>query len=172
MKKLMILAAVAMLATVSQASKVNWSASGLLDSAGVAIGDSTLGITVAYTIWAADGSSVLVDNAEGSISPTTGAANGSWSGAAQNTSYWIQAVLTDKNGATLTSEKAQFTTNTSSTYKPNLADGTNMTTPGSKFNQSGATKGWVGGSGDVPEPTSAMLILLGIAGLALRRRQA
>ena len=34
------------------------------------------------------------------------------------------------------------------------------------------TSGTIAGGGDVPEPTSAMLMLLGMAGLALRRRRA
>ena len=170
MKKLMILAAVAMLATVSQASKVNWSAPNLVDAAGIGLGDSTLEPSVVYSIWAADGSTLLVDAADGTIN-ALGNVNGSWSGASQNTTYWIQAVLTDKNGATLTSEKAKFTTDGSSTFKPNLSDGTNMAVSGSKFDQSGAKNGWVGGSGDVPEPTSGLLLLLGVAGLALKRRR-
>ena len=49
--------------------------------------------------------------------------------------------------------------------------GTIQTAGDVKFN-SGAPATWVASAAAVPEPTSAMLLLLGMAGLALRRRRA
>ena len=166
MKKLIVAAVLACAAIASQGSAVSWTASNLVDKNGVDLVDSTLGdFTAVLTIWAADGTTVLAENA-GSVSALNGAVTGKWSGAALSTQYYAQLVLTDSQGNTLTSEKASFTTNTSATYKPNLTTGSGFDVATSKI--STAASGWVA----APEPTSGLLLLLGVAGLALKRKRA
>lgn len=163
MKKIMIAVAIVCAAVIANASSVSWSAPGLLDSAGVAIGESTKEIQIAFSIWAADGTTALVTDAAGDINAISGAAQGKWTGASGNTTYWIQVVVSDNTGASLISEKAEFTTNSSATFKPNLTTGANMAVSSNKF---------AGSTWSVPEPTSGLLLLLGMAGLALKRKRA
>ena len=155
-----------MVAFVTQASAVSWSATGLTDIKGATLDVSTMGdFTIVCTIWAADGTTVLTENA-GSVNTLNGTVSGKWSSAAANTQYYAQLVITDKDGNTLESEKASFTTNTSATYKPNFATGANFDTATAKI---GTTAGsWTA----APEPTSGLLLLLGVAGLALKRKRA
>ena len=43
---------------------------------------------------------------------------------------------------------------------------------GTKIGGTGAATAWIAVPADIPEPTSGVLMLLGMAGLALRRRRA
>lgn len=165
MKKLMLTICTIALAAIAQASAVNWSATGLLDRNGVAAKDSDLfsTCTVLCTFWDATGDTKLAEST-GSFAAALGSFSGKWSGAATSTSYYAQLTITDKDGSTLTSDKAAFTTSGSATYSINFGTGSKFATETSKF--SGAT--WSA----VPEPTSGLLLLLGVAGLALKRKRA
>lgn len=165
MKKVMIAICAVALAAVANAASVNWSATGLTDINGTAAKDSTLfnPCTVVCTFWDSTGNTVLAESS-GSFSATLGSFKGSWTGAAVSTPYYAQMVITDKNGNTITSGKAAFTTSGSSTYSINFGTGSKFAEETSKF--AGST--WQA----APEPTSGLLLLLGMAGLALKRKRA
>jgi len=164
MKKLMLVLCAIGLASFAQAAAVNWSATGLTDRNGTAVKESELfsTCTVVCTFYDSTGANVL-NQSVGSFSSALGSFKGTWSGSATSTSYMAQLVITDKDGSSITSEKAAFTTSASSTFSINFGTGSNFAASGSKFG--GAE--WSA----VPEPTSGLLLLLGVAGLALKRKR-
>ncbi len=170
MKKLIMTVAIVCAAVCAQASAVSWSASGLVDINGTALKTSTLmsSYTIVCTIWDSTGNTKLTDSA-GTLDMTLGSVKGNWDGASTGTSYYGQLVITDSAGNTLKSEKALFTTDQSATYKPNFGTGSKFAASGSKFNQGSSVNdgyGWTA----VPEPTSGLLLLLGMSVLALKRK--
>ena len=87
-------------------------------------------------------------------------------GTATGTSYLAQLVMSDASGNTITSEKAAFVTDSAAEYGPlNFSNGVGFTTETAKINYA---SGWTA----APEPTSGLLLLLGVAGLALKRKRA
>ena len=172
MKKLMILVAAVAIATVTQAASVAWSMTSAKDETGASMGGSAL-YTCVLTFWADNAGAV------GSVISTTGltdttAAMSKYAGTtgdsfAGGSTYWVQAVLSKNDGtAKLTSSVASFTLDASPEYTINLATGAGMTggLPAINF----AKENWQTTS--TPEPTSGLLLLLGMAGLALKRKVA
>lgn len=200
MKKLMMLAAVACAAIGAEAASVTWgsinSTTGgktfLVDKTGAQIGKSdfaSLGVNFvlvalsgdALTAYqngtysaAYDASAVL---STGAISSSTKAAmKGSFSTDLKFTygetnpikdGDYLAVVITD--GKTMMNITYADGTKVTDSYLVNgLADNLWTGTGNQPFNF--ATKGNF--TADVPEPTSSLLMLLGVAGLALRRRRA
>jgi len=166
MKKLMIAFAAVALATCAQAATVKWSSGSFTDINGVDFMNSSqfTKYTVEAKFWDSTGNTLLATS-EGTFNKVEGVVatfDGQWGDADKSTTYYTQFYLTDKDGNTLTSEKASFSTTASSSRSINFATGNNFTTSGSKF-----TSDWVA----APEPTSGLLLLLGVAGLVLRRKQ-
>ena len=96
------------------------------------------------------------------------------SGSAE-TPYWGQIVITRaSDGATLSSEIFQVKSNTMvgglDFYGMDFEPGSVLKADGSAFSSSTiyGDAGWQ----SVPEPTSGLLLLLGVAGLALKRKRA
>ena len=166
MKKLIITLVAIAVATISEAASVTWSTTAVKDITGTAIGSKaeSAGWTAVCTIYAADGTTII-----GSSTDKTAAMSkfdGTVDGTATGTSYFAQLVITDAAGNTITSEKAAFTTDSAAEYGPlNFTTGGNFTTASAKINYAG---GWVA----APEPTSGLLLLMGLAGLALKRKRA
>ena len=169
MKKLMLAAAIVCAAVMAQASMVKWqTANFVVDKDGVALKSSAYK-TISMVVYYFDADGKELGSVEGSIN-NFGVATASWAEAELSTTYYAKAVFTDKDGDTLTSEKAMFTTSSSVTYQANFSTGVGFATSGNKFDQTGANYGW--SVAPVPEPTSGLLMLLGMAGLALKRKRA
>ena len=164
MKKLLILAAVIVAGVAANAASFKWTASNVYSS------DLTTKFNGSATLYAylstAD-ASTAVSVATGTI--VSGAVkDGSTTGLTFNTdaltagnTYNFYMIVED-GGKTFTSaDKTGISAQ---------ATATSTVAFGSLASQTQNSANWVGGA--VPEPTSGLLVLLGMAGLALRRRRA
>jgi len=160
----MLAAAIVCATVMAQAAQTNWQATGMKDYLGTALKTSSQGaFTITCAFYTGD---TLVYTDTGSVN-TFGAATGSFTqaeGALGSTAYNVVLTVVDKDGNTFTASGAYTSGSANTTI--NFNGGTGMTS--TTFSQSGKDYGWA----VVPEPTSAMLMLLGMAGLALRRRRA
>ena len=167
MKRIVLSLAVVVAAFCAHAAAVSWQVSSIKDSAGNLIKATTDKYTAVVTLWSGDGSTVIgtsTSTKSNAMSRMDGTINGTSTG----TQYLAQLVITADDGKTLTSEKAALVTSDSATYAINFTNGAGFSDVTAKVDFAN----WEGGGGDVPEPTSAMLMLLGVAGLALRRKRA
>lgn len=191
MKKLMIAIGAVALAVGVQAATVNWSSGAFLtpgdggngwssSTAGKKSTDYAMEIFF-YTDSACENLMTATGTTETKTSNARAlAGSADVDGLVANTTYYTKAVITRvADGATLTSQILSFAYDGSmedpgfnfmsdeGTALASLSsvDGSYSSTYG--FWQS---SGWVGTP--VPEPTSGLLMLLGVAGLALRRRRA
>ena len=152
MKKLIIAAAIVCAAVMSQAASVKWRTSNVLDAAekNKYSGSATLIATLANAGTVEDpvsGGSFGGTMSSGAINAAVDVSTLS-----VGASYDFYYTMTDSNGNVFTS-----------TVQKNIAIQANST-PTINFGAGGA---WA-----VPEPTSGLLLLLGVAGLALKRKRA
>ena len=152
MKKLMVAAAIVCAAAMVQAAQFQWKAGAikLMDGKTLYSGAATL------TVINADGVSQTYDGtfgSDGKIDLAVGDASAGDKG-------FIVAGDTYSAYYTITTSDAVFT----STTKNNLT----ATYPSNKSIAFLTSGSWTA----TPEPTSALLLLLGVAGLALKRKQA
>ena len=170
MKKIMLALAVAVIAGFAQAAAVKWSSGGFgnsfLDESGNSLANSTA-YTMTVYLWDATGNTKLDE-----MSVTTANATGAYTGqfdyaAAASTGYMLSAVLAKNDGtASITMDKAAFTTPASGTKQLNIATGANFATTGAKW----ASGGWE--TSGAPEPTSGLLRLVVAGSLGRRRKRA
>ena len=188
MKKLIVAAVAVAFAAVSQAASVAWGGAISLPD-----GETELeGDTMAYLVWSTSAFSGTGAEFDGTDLTIGGAAVAtmvhSYQISADDAAAWSFMATYDNPGndvngyyAILVGDKAGEADNYSF-YGFEVA-GTNPQTAGYDavaghnwdpdfLTQDGFTVAAAGGGGDTPEPTSAMLILLGMAGLALKRKQA
>ena len=181
MKKLMfMLAAVAMAASV-HAGSVSWSTVAMYNEAGSKVADTAtvyvylLANAEAYAgltdIWGTYGSDVKAGGSGADASKTTGKYTHKATSiyapadtAAANTTYYAAIIATYGTGDDMKyyAEKASVTTGD---------DGNGGFTMGAGHLDSAASAAtsWQSATSSVPEPTSGLLMLVGLAGLALRR---
>ena len=188
MKKLMIALAAVAVAAVAQAASIDWSV--MANSWYLSDGSTKAAKgTAVYLINAASWSTIETAIKDGATSFTTsdtgilavGAtsnAKGAVSGTATSTSlvagtsYNYAYLVFDTSDA---SDVKYFASKTSSgaAYDPldeTYSEAQSIAFDGASYSTSGLSGGWQ--SAAVPEPTSGLLMLLGMAGLALRRKRA
>ena len=191
MKKLMIALAVAVVAAVSQAASVDWSVannSWVLDSGSKAASGFTVylinGATALDTVAAAiDGKtgafnadqswvygSATTDNGKGRVTELTTTTDK----LARGTKYDFSVLMIDTS-AEGGPKYMVSDTFAQKAYKVGDDEALGISFTGDllgenalTYNATSAANGWAA----VPEPTSGLLLLLGVAGLALRRKRA
>ena len=181
MKKLLIAAAIACAAAFANAATASWGIGYIEDTDGNPLGSSSTGYTAALNIYSDAAMTDLI----------TSSSSSDWDGGmafgesddvlvnSPETTYYGQIVVTHE-GNTLKSDGFQFTTSSLSpqseiyiTTTPDDVSGIEKIGGGEFDGTNGAFETNGGGSwSSVPEPTSGLLMLLGVAGLALRRKQA
>ena len=164
MKKLVIAVAVVCTAVFAQAAAVDWSTGDLYGSNGEYISDN---LSAGYTYTAVMTIAALGDSA-GTMN--WDAFEGTFSNAELSTTYTGTLLITEfKDGVAINSisAEASFTTKASASFNTALDWGS-----GSGFTSFAGINGGSGNWSAVPEPTSGLLMLLGMAGLALKRKRA
>lgn len=173
MKKLILSAFVAVAAATTQASTVNWGLSGAVDATKFASGTAyfvcvdalaypTFSDNAGAKSWFAENGSSLATTAFRSATVTAGAVSASEviNQTIGRLGYWLILVNGDESAISV-----------STSYKNlNIQQGTtNISGIWTAANQM-STYDISGGA--IPEPTSGLLVLVGLAGLALRRKRA
>ena len=186
MKKLMIAACAIALAAVTQAATVQWSASGVYTKGSTT--DKAPTSYIAYFISSADyalasatadlvsGSAAFVDTYGkaganfklNSQSAPTGSASATITESAGNSEAWTGylVILTDDTSSGYAYITSEVTKSTGATGQKATLSYSNLTGTQTDAN-------WYAlGSAPVPEPTSGLLMLIGLGAMALRRRRA
>ena len=150
MKKMIVLATVAIMAVCSQAASFKWSANGVTDGTNPISGTATLSALI-------DGSWTVVDTKTmtAGVIASSQFANDAFVG---GTTYQFKYEVVTANGV--------FTSSTKSTRAQANS------TPTISFGSAGTWAGGGQGGETVPEPTSGLLLLVGGALLGLRRKRA
>ena len=188
MKKLMIALAAVAFGLSAQAVMVNWDTYTIYAPGASGTGWSDLGNdvltdvgTTAYTVSIILASDAALSSvvAKGSTTEITSDSNASGTTGdlfSKGGTYYGQLVVADATKS-LTSEIFKFTIDAGyldDTYYIGIADGASGITPISDSISFDGDNGafQAGGWQSVPEPTSGLLLLLGVAGLALKRKRA
>lgn len=177
MKKLVMFAAVAVLAFAGQASSVDWRVNYAGQGAAWA-GNGAFVLAFAGSDYAdivklvtVDGSDTLqADLAAKALSSATisnnrGAASTAPTGTANAPSSMFWMIFSDGSYDADSAVTWTAATDVSGAFYEPPATGTTFALSAANFTNSGTIAG-------VPEPTSGLLMLVGLAGLALRRRRA
>ena len=173
MKKLVVVAAIALTAVYSQAASMKWTMSADASDAGLtvylvsALSEFTDEASVRSSVIGTDGNSgTIVAGRTTGASGTVGGLDDGKAGQMQDFYYVI--VSGDGKGYWASGKQSAEIYTTATTHTDsNIAASTFKTGNYTAW----STGGGSGGSGGVPEPTSGLLLLVGGAMLALRRKQ-
>ena len=149
MKKIIMAVAAVVIGVTANAASFKWTAANVYDSTGTAKFNGT---ALIYAVGFED--AIATATVSNGILGFTG----DWTDAAPGNNYEFFFVIED-NGKTFTS---------SSKLAPAQATATQTVAFGNMMTATKNASNWSA----VPEPTSAMLLVLGVAALALRRRRA
>ena len=169
MKKIMVMMAAAAIAGIAQAAAVQWNSgtysNGFTGPDGENLKGSTAYTAICYFYSDAAGSNLLGSDTMASANAMTGAYTKTYSGYdfAANQTYYTKLVISS-DAKVRESEIGSFTMPLNGNTSINFTTGAGFASSGSQWSASG----WQ----NVPEPTSGLLLLMGVAGLALRRRRA
>ena len=170
MKKLMIAAAIVCAAAFANAATINWSTDYLNSNDGTDIYSMTENGYTYNAVLSIIGPDGAIDSGTYDPAGEWGAWYGTTDAGELNTQYTAKLVITEsKDGkalATLTAEGV-FMSSASDSFDTTIDFSTGNGFSSGSFIGNGTGK-WVA----APEPTSGLLMLLGVAGLALRRRRA
>ena len=188
MKKLFVATAAIALAIATQAASVNWTVAA--SSWTMSDGSKPPKNTTVYLIdgaqWATiqaaiDGGATSFTTADagiiaiGQTSNTKGLVNGGTATSTKltaGTKYDLAYMVFDSTAGQFYASATQSVAAYDPTI-PQYAETQYANFDGTQFSTSGLSGGWSnpGGSGDIPEPTSGILLLVGAGMLALRRKQ-
>ena len=185
MKKIMVLAAAAMIAGFASAAQVQWSFTGVTqDGAGTAYNGYTAYLCDA-SVYSASALAADLANGDFSKLSTAGFVQATAGTVQQGTTAYAKIDATYKGGDYAAGNNFTFytlvlngagdaaTEFTISADVTKAAPETGYMAMSYTNLSAGAQTAWTAVStSDVPEPTSGLLLLLGVAGLALRRRRA
>ena len=176
MRKIMCVLGAVALAASAHAAAVIWNSgtnsNGFKDPDGNSLKNSDL-YTMVVTFYDTDGTTVLGTASDNKAS-TTGAYNGTYDGYnfVADKTYYASAIISANDGSfTREAGIGNFTIpSDGSDASINFTTGAGFVSASPKWGSTWTdTSG--GGSGGVPEPTSGLLLLVGGAMLALRRKQ-
>ena len=171
MKKLIILTSVVVLAGFANAASVQWN-SGLFTEGFVGPDGNSLKNSTAYTMVVSfysdsKGNTTLTTSQQTKAKPNGAYNNTTADVFNSGVTYYVSAILSATDGSSsLKSGIASFTMPDTGNGNLNFQSGSGFDTTSKKW----ASGGWE--SQSVPEPTSALLMLFGFAGLALKRKNA
>lgn len=183
MKKLIMIVSAVVIGLTANASTVTWGISSALDTTKFADGSKVYlfngqTISESFATWATTQSSYTFDSVKAALGDNLSELNG-----AENTLTLASGIASD-NGKTVTSFGADSKTGAYYVYAVVIADdgkAVAITTSAKKLTIGAAATPaqakWASSgfatytATNVPEPTSGLLLLLGVAGMALRRRR-
>ena len=171
MKKLMIMLAAVATAVVCNAAAVNWASGAVYKTDGVTkVGKGATDYLVTINFFTDAAGTEAVTGLTGDLTASTSGTGSKYSGVVDgftaNKDYYAQIVITTA-GYEAKSEIAKFTSQATGDTSLNFSDGSGFASGFTGFSTANA-----GAWQAVPEPTSGLLLLLGVAGLALKRKRA
>ena len=171
MKKIMLVVCGCLFAFGVQAAAVNWNSGAVYKTDGSAkVGKGATDYVVSVLFFTDSAGTTAVSGLTGDTSVSVSGTGSKYSGIVDGftggETYYAQIVITTA-GYEAKSEVAQFVAGTVGDTSLNFASGEGFAVASPKLDTSAA-----GSWQAVPEPTSGLLLLLGVAGLALKRKRA